>query len=115
MQESAASELAKLLVALPKVTGVPNAQNRLGWLANPVATSLVLWRHYVTCAFSSQEQSVPDTPLGRFANGHSPLLDLQLVIKYGTDLAWFATELKAAHKPMTTERLGAILPGADLT
>jgi hypothetical protein len=93
---TAGAEITKLLLKLPNASTIQNAQNRIKWLANPTSTFTGLWRHYVSCAFSSQMKSDPDTPLGRFANGDSPLLDLQSVIDYGTDTTWFESELRIA-------------------
>lgn len=94
--DNAASEIAELLLKLPKTSEVMNAQNRLRRLANPASTFMELWRHYVTCAFSSQMKSDPDTPLGRFASGNSPLLNLKVVLDRGENPAWFEEELRAA-------------------
>jgi hypothetical protein len=93
---TAVAEIAQLLLELPNASNVQNAQNRLRWLDNPTSTFTELWRHYVTCAFSSQVKSDPNTPLGRFASGNSPLLDLQSVINHGADPTWFAAELSTA-------------------
>ncbi len=94
--DNASSEIAELLLKLPKTSDVMNAQNRLRWLANPASTFMELWRHYVTCAFSSQMKSDPDSPLGRFATGNSPLLNLKAVLDQGANPAWFEEELRAA-------------------
>lgn len=94
--DTAAMEIAELLLKLPKTSDVSNAKNRLRWLAKPATTFTELWRHYVTCAFSSQMKSDPDTPLGRFASGSSPLLDLRAVLEQGGSPGWFANELRVA-------------------
>lgn len=94
--ETAVAEVAELLMDLPRVADVRNAQARLTRLANPATTFSVLWRQYINCGFSSLEMSDPDTPLGRFAKGDSPLMDLQSILDHGGDSEWIAAELAAA-------------------
>lgn len=93
---TAAEEIAELFVNLPPVAAVPNAHARLRRLADPVKTFSELWRQYINCGFSSQEKSDPDTPLGRFAEGESPLMHLPSVIANGENPDWIAAELAAA-------------------
>jgi len=102
--ETAVGGIAKLFLALPKASDVPNAQARLKRLSIPAQTFSVLWRQYINCGFSSQEKSDPDTPLGRFAKGDSPLLDLQSIFNYGEDPKWIAAELKAANMNRMTQK-----------
>ena len=102
--ETAAMEIAELFTNLPSVTHVRNAQARLQRLSDPAATFSVLWRKYINCGFSSLEKSDPDTPLGRFAKGDSPLMDLQSILDRGEDSEWIASELAAAGLNRMTQR-----------
>lgn len=104
LPETAGEEVAELLMNLPKVADVPNAQARLKRLANPVSTFSELWRQYINCGFSSQEKSDPDTPLGRFAQGDSPLMDLPSIHHHGADAEWIESELSAAGLNRMTQK-----------
>lgn len=112
--ETAAAEVAELIINLPKIADVQNAQARSKRLAHPATTFSVLWRQYVNCGFSSQEKSDPDTPLGRFAKGDSPLLHLQSVVDHGQDHEWIASELAAAGlNRMTAKKTKLILSARE--
>lgn len=110
--ETAAVEIAELLTSLPNVADVQNAQARLKRLANPVSTFSALWRQYINCGFSSQEKSDPDTPVGRFAQGESPLMDLQSVLAHSEDPGWIAAELAAAGLNRMTQKKTSLLLSA---
>ncbi|MDR6586354.1 hypothetical protein [Herbaspirillum frisingense] len=109
---NAAEEVADLLMTLPRVADIQNAQARLERLANPVTTFSALWRQYINCGFSSQEKSDPDTAIGRFAKSNSPLMDWQSVFDHGEDVQWIAAELVAAGLNRMTDKKTRLLLSA---
>lgn len=108
----AAEKVADLLVTLPRIAEIKNAQARLERLANPVTTFSALWRQYINCGFSSQEKSDPDTAIGMFAKSNSALMDWQSVFDYGEDVQWIAAELAAAGLNRMTDKKTRLLLSA---
>lgn len=112
ISETTVTDVAELFINLPNVAEIPNAQARLERLSSPATTFSMLWRQYINCGFSSQEKSDPDTPLGRFAQGNSPLLNLQSTIDHGADSEWVAAELAAANLSRMTQKKTKLLLSA---
>lgn len=107
--EQTVNEVAELIKALPPADAVPFAQLRSERIARPVSAFSELWREFIVCGFSSQEKSDPDTPLGNFARGTSPILDLALVLLHRSDQSWVANELsRAGLRRMATKKMALI-------
>jgi hypothetical protein len=60
----------------------------------PLRTLQELWRLFLICGFSSQENSEENSPLAKFVSSKSSLLHLETVRKHQCDKDWVLSELK---------------------
>ncbi|WP_157040524.1 hypothetical protein [Polaromonas naphthalenivorans] len=93
MNSNAVDLVADLFRGLPIAANMPNAVRRQQLQARPIETLGELWRLFVVCGFSSQENSSENGPLANFFRKDGPLLSLDRVIKDGSKLEWVLAQL----------------------
>jgi hypothetical protein len=115
IDENKIEEVAGLIEGLPPAADVPLAAKRLQRLAEPVTTFSALWRQFIVCGFSSLEKSDPETPLGAFSRGSSPILELSAVLDHGADGDWIAAQLaRGGLNRMTTVKVGLVTSAREV-
>jgi len=95
---TAVVDAARLISSLPPVDELANGLERRRLQAHPISTLGELWRLFVTCGFSSVENSEEGSPLDRFIKTQGPLFDLAYVRKMSCDPEWVTSEI-LAHVP----------------
>ena len=82
------------IVALPPVEVMGNGKDRLRRQAAPAETLAELWRQFIICGFSSQENAEVNSALGQFVRADGPLLSLDEVGRNGCDAIWVEQEVR---------------------
>ncbi|WP_186084756.1 hypothetical protein [Burkholderia gladioli] len=85
--------IAQRLLKLPFADTVANGRERRKLQQSPVQTLGDLWRLFVVCGFSSQENAEDDGKLAAFLHADGPLLHLDKIRANRCDPVWVLSEI----------------------
>ena len=108
---TAVADAATLISALPPVDELANGIERRRLQARPITTLGELWRLFITCGFSSVENSEEGSPLDRFIKAQGPLFDLAYVRKMSCDPDWVVSEIRT-HVPRMADNKRRLVLGS---
>jgi hypothetical protein len=96
ISSNAVNAIIAKISKLPRIEQSPNGMARLRLQKQPVKTLQELWKLFLVCGFSSQENSEEDGRLAKFISKNGPLFNLQAVNEKRSDLReWVAKQLSA--------------------
>ncbi|MGF6533266.1 hypothetical protein P3T20_004066 [Paraburkholderia sp. GAS206C] len=107
--ENAIDAVTGIILTLPHALSVPNGVTRLALQQSPTKTLSELWRQFVICGFSSQENSEEGGALSSFVAANGPLLDLAQVCANRCDSAWVTREVRTHLSRQLRNKVGLVL------
>jgi hypothetical protein len=98
------SHISSKIRGLPLAKESPGAKERLNTQAHPITNIDDLWKCYITCALSSQENSSPTSRYSNFCGSNHPILRYEsLCSRESVNKEWILSEFRQ-NLPRMAER-----------
>lgn len=101
--------IAQRLLKLPCADTVANGRERRKLQQSPVQTLGGLWRLFVVCGFSSQENAEDDGKLAVFLHADGPLLHLDKIRANRCDPDWVLSEIGGRGLRFSENKAGLVI------